>query len=57
MPAPVTAMPSPPTSGTSTTFDSGLAGFSAAYADQNELDHAALVKAIADGRVEATTGI
>jgi cobyrinic acid a,c-diamide synthase len=43
--------------GTSTTFDAGLAGFAAAYADQNELDHAALVKAIADGRVEATTGI
>jgi len=43
--------------GTSTTFDTGLAGFARAYADQNELDHAALVTAIADGRVEATTGV
>jgi uncharacterized protein (DUF2252 family) len=43
--------------GTGTTFDAGIAGFASAYADQNERDHAALVKAIADGRVEATSGI
>lgn len=43
--------------GSSTTFDNGLAGYASAYADQNELDHASLVKAIADGRVTAENGI
>jgi uncharacterized protein (DUF2252 family) len=43
--------------GSSATFDVGVAGYAAAYADQNELDHAALVKAIADGGVEARTDI
>jgi uncharacterized protein (DUF2252 family) len=43
--------------GTSETFDNGMAGYAATYADQNELDHAALVKAIADGRVEARSDI
>ena len=31
--------------------------FAIAYADQNETDHVALVEAIADGRVVATSGI
>jgi uncharacterized protein (DUF2252 family) len=34
-------------------FDKALADFSVAYADQNELDHKALVDAIRSGRVEA----
>jgi uncharacterized protein (DUF2252 family) len=43
--------------GTSETFDQGMAGYASAYADQNDLDHAVLVKAIADGRVEARSDI
>jgi uncharacterized protein (DUF2252 family) len=35
-------------------FDKALVRFADAYADQNERDHAALVQAIADGRVPAT---
>jgi len=42
--------------GTSDTFDGAIADFSEAYADQNELDHAAFVKAIADGNIEAVEG-
>ena len=34
-------------------FDKALAEFSVAYADQNELDHQALVSAVRNGRVEA----
>ncbi|HEX6665122.1 MAG TPA: DUF2252 domain-containing protein [Solirubrobacterales bacterium] len=34
-------------------FDSAIADFSAAYADQNERDHAALQEAIDSGRLEA----
>jgi uncharacterized protein (DUF2252 family) len=34
-------------------FDRAMAEFSVSYADQNERDHAALVRAIADGRVSA----
>jgi uncharacterized protein (DUF2252 family) len=34
-------------------FDKAIATFSIAYADQNEKDHAALKRAIRDGRVEA----
>ena len=34
-------------------FDSAIAEFSAAYADQNERDHAALLEAIESGRLEA----
>ncbi len=34
-------------------FDSAIATFSEAYADQNERDHEALLAAIADGRIEA----
>ena len=33
-----------------------IADFSEAYADQNELDHAAFVKAIADGQIESAQG-
>jgi uncharacterized protein (DUF2252 family) len=38
-------------------FDEAIAQFSAAYAVTNEQDHAALLDAIRDGRVEAQTGI
>jgi hypothetical protein len=41
--------------GKSTAFEDALADFSVAYADQNERDHAALIKAIRSGRVEART--
>ena len=36
-------------------FDAAIAEFSEGYADQSERDHAALVEAIASGRVEAET--
>ena len=39
--------------GSGATFDSAIAEFSAAYADQNERDHAALLEAIKSGRLEA----
>jgi uncharacterized protein (DUF2252 family) len=39
--------------GQSSAFEDALADFSVAYADQNERDHAALVAAVADGRIEA----
>lgn len=39
--------------GKSDTFDQALGDFALAYADQNEKDHAALVKAVRSGRVEA----
>jgi uncharacterized protein (DUF2252 family) len=42
--------------GKSTAFEDALADFSVAYADQNERDHAALLGAIRDGRVEANMG-
>ena len=38
-------------------FDRAVARFSAAYADQNELDHRRLLEAIADGTVEARGGV
>jgi len=41
--------------GKSTAFEDAIAGFSVAYADQNEKDHAALLKAIRSGRIEART--
>ncbi len=41
--------------GTGRTFDDAIADFAATYADQAERDHAALMEAIATGRVEATT--
>jgi len=34
-------------------FDKSNAAFSTAYADQNEKDHAALKRAIREGRVKA----
>jgi uncharacterized protein (DUF2252 family) len=39
--------------GKSDTFDKAIADFSIAYADQNEKDHAALNRAIRDGRLKA----
>ncbi|OWY63438.1 hypothetical protein B7486_53115, partial [cyanobacterium TDX16] len=39
--------------GSGTTFDESMAGFAVAYADQAERDHAAMVEAIADGRLAA----
>jgi uncharacterized protein (DUF2252 family) len=39
--------------GKSDAFDKAIAGFAAAYADQNEQDHAALKKAIKAGKVQA----
>ena len=43
--------------GGGTVFDRALLKFAFAYADQTLVDHAALVTAIADGRVEAISGI
>jgi Uncharacterized protein conserved in bacteria (DUF2252) len=39
--------------GKSTAFEDALADFSVAYADQNERDHAALVAAVRNGKLEA----
>jgi hypothetical protein len=39
--------------GKSSAFEDAIANFSVAYADQNERDHAALLKAIRSGRIEA----
>ena len=39
------------------TFDNAVADFSARYADQNQRDYDTFVKAIADGRIQAVTGI
>jgi uncharacterized protein (DUF2252 family) len=39
--------------GKSTAFEDALADFSVAYADQNERDHAALVAAVRNGKIEA----
>jgi uncharacterized protein (DUF2252 family) len=38
-------------------FDNAIADFSALYADQNQRDYDAFVEAIADGRIEAVSGI
>jgi uncharacterized protein (DUF2252 family) len=38
-------------------FDRAIADFAECYADQNALDHAALVDAIASGRITAETGV
>ena len=43
--------------GGSDKFDQAIADFAETYADQNELDYAALQTAVKDGRAEATTGI
>jgi len=41
--------------GSGESFDEAITAFSMAYADQNEKDHAALVRAIRAGKVEAVT--
>ena len=43
--------------GGSAKFDQAIADFAEIYADQNELDYAALKAAVKDGRAEATTEI
>jgi uncharacterized protein (DUF2252 family) len=43
--------------GKSDVFDRAIADFAVAYADQNERDHQALRAAVADGRVQAASGI
>ena len=43
--------------GTSDAFDQAVARFAAAYADQNERDHAALATAVSSGRLPAETGV
>ena len=43
--------------GGSDKFDQAIADFAETYADQNELDYAALQAAVKDGRAEATTEI
>lgn len=43
--------------GNSAGFDKAMGQFAISYADQNDRDHAELVAAIADGRLQAETGI
>ena len=43
--------------GAGDSFDLAMADFAQRYADQNELDHAALRQAVADGLVEAAIGV
>ena len=43
--------------GNGDTFDRAIASFAELYADQAELDHAALLAAIKEGRVQAQTGV
>ncbi|HEX6758865.1 MAG TPA: DUF2252 domain-containing protein [Propionibacteriaceae bacterium] len=43
--------------GNSAKFDNAIADFAETYADQNERDHAAMAAAVADGRVEAQSGV
>ena len=43
--------------GSSDRFDNAVADFAGLYAEQNDLDHAALAQAAATGRVTAQTGI
>ena len=43
--------------GKSPAFDRALTDFAVAYANQTDVDHAALQQAIADGKVEAQTGV
>jgi len=38
-------------------FDRALTAFAETYADQNELDHAALQRAADEGRVEIRSGV
>ena len=48
---------SPPTSAAAPKFDQAIARFSAAYADQNELDYQRLTEAVDGGEVTAVTGV
>jgi len=43
--------------GNNDSFDQAIASFAEAYADQTERDHAALLAAIKEGRVQAQTGV
>jgi hypothetical protein len=43
--------------GGSARFDNAVADFAEAYADLNERDHAALAAAVAEGRVQAQSGV
>ena len=43
--------------GKSDAFESAVADFAEIYADQNELDHAALAAAVKDGRAQAESGL
>jgi predicted alpha/beta hydrolase len=43
--------------GSASRFDSAMARFAEAYADQNERDYAALEAAVKSGRVKAETGL
>ncbi len=43
--------------GSGKAFDDALTAFGEAYADQNERDHAALVAAVREGRLEARVGL
>ena len=38
-------------------FDRGLATFASRYADQNERDYEALLRAVRSGRIAAETGV
>ena len=40
--------------GSSAAFDDAICDFAAEYADQNRLDHRALVNAVREGKVKAT---
>jgi hypothetical protein len=43
--------------GSGTSFDRAIVEFSKAYAEQNERDYRALVKAVDSGRIKAETGL
>ncbi|HEY6688431.1 MAG TPA: DUF2252 domain-containing protein [Propionibacteriaceae bacterium] len=43
--------------GTDGAFDNAIADFSSRYADQNQRDYDTFVRAIADGRIQAVTGV
>jgi hypothetical protein len=43
--------------GSGDVFDRSMAAFAEAYADQNEADYAAFQAAVADGRLQAETGL
>jgi hypothetical protein len=38
-------------------FDRAVVEFAEAYADRNERDHSALLRAVEEGRVHAETGV